>query len=218
MKAKSIKKIVGIVLVSIVLAITITTIILALVPKKLYNPIADKDFYGVTIWRSTVVNSYYPDKENLPATDEQNVVPSELMELIEESVQDNILSSMFQGALGHKIEITKTSKNSDLEKLYNSTGVLALVFNYFGENDTTDYRTLKINGEVYKHETYHSSTTIEYNQIIMPLNNSDSFEECTLYFVKSGTSEYTMTYHAHQSDIWNYIVNDDKLDWNLVEG
>lgn len=210
MKTKNVKKIVGIVLVSIVLAITVATIILALVPKKLYNPIPEKDFAGVTIWRSTVSNSYYWDESE--PNSEANIVVDELLEKIEESVQDNVLSSMFQGALGYDIEVTKTAKNSDLEKLYNGSGILALVFNYLD-----DTQTLTIDGKEYRHETAHSSTTIEYNQIIMPLNNSNSYEECTIYLVKNNSSEYTLTYHAHQADIWSYLVNDDKFDLPLTE-
>ena len=212
MKAKNVKKITGIVVVSLVLALTIATIILALVPKKLYNPMSQNDFAGVTVWRSTLSNSYYWDDEDTKNESEANQVISELLVKIEDSVQDNILSSMFQGALGYDIEITKTNKNSNLKSLYDGSGVLALVFNYLD-----DVQTLKINGKIYKYETKLTSTTIEYNQIIMPLNNSDSYEECTLYFVKDNATEYKMTYHAHQSDIWSYIVNDDKFDWPLSE-
>ena len=210
MKAKSVKKIIGIVVVSIVLALTVATIILALIPKKLYNPIPHNDFAGVTVWRSTLSNSYYWDEADKDS--EANQVINELLVKIEDSVQENILSSMFQGALNHDIEVVKTTKNSNLKSLYDGQGVLALVFNYLD-----DIQTLKINDKVFKYETAVSSTTIEYSQIIMPLVNSDSYEECTLYFVKDNATEYKLTYYAHQSDLWNYIVNDDKFDWPLSE-
>lgn len=207
MKAKSVKKIIGIVVVSIVLALTVATIILALVPKKLYNPMPERNFAGVTVWRSTLSNSYYWDENN--SDSEANEVIDDMMELIEKSVQANVLSSMFQGALGYDIEVTKTSKNSDLDSLYNGQGILCLVFNYLD-----DTQTLEIDGEVYKHETPFASSTVEYNKVIMPLNNSESYEECTLYLVNGTSTEYKLTYHAHQSEIWNYVVD---FDWPLFE-
>ena len=51
----------------------------------------------------------------------------------------------------------------------------------------------------------------------MPLTNSDDYETCTLYFVKDNATEYKMIYHAHQADIWSYLVHDEKFDWPLSE-
>ena len=46
MNSSNVKKILSIVIVSLVLAITAVTIILAVVPKTLYNPIADGYSYN----------------------------------------------------------------------------------------------------------------------------------------------------------------------------
>ena len=210
MKTKSVKKILSIVIVSIVLLLTVATIILAVIPKKQYNPITDKDYAGVTVWRSTLSNSYYWNENDEKA--EANAVINDLMVRIEDSVEDNMLSSLFQGALGYKPEVTKTIKNTDLKSLYDGKGILCLVFNYLD-----DIQTLKINDEVYKFETTFDSVTIEYNQIIMPITNNESYDECTLYLVKNNATEYKLTYHAHQSEIYNYIINDDKMDWPIFE-
>lgn len=214
MKTKKGMKIFGIVMASVVLAITAATIVLALVPKKLYNPIPEENFAGVTVYRSTLSNSYYGD-ENEPNS-EANQVIDDLMGLISESVEDNILSSMFQGALGYTRTVTKINKETDLKKYYDAQGVLALVFNYLD-----DVQTLTVDGtsdgEVYKHVTAFASNTIEYNKIIMPITNTDSYEENIIYLVKDNACEYTITYHAHQSKIYSYIINDEKMDWPLFE-
>lgn len=210
MKTKSVKKILSIVIVSVVLLLTVATIILAVIPKKQYNPISVRDYAGVTVWRSTLSNNYYWNDND--STAEANEVIDDLMLLIDESVEDNMLSSMFQGALGYNPEVTKTTKNTDLKSLYDGKGILCLVFNYLD-----DVQTLKIDNVEYKHETAFNSNTVEYNQIIMPITNNESYEECTLYLVKNNATEYKITYHAHQSEIYNYIINDEKMDWPIFE-
>ena len=57
MKAKNIKRILAIVVVCLVLALTVTTIILAVVPYNVYNPIKD-DFVRVTVYRDEISNSF----------------------------------------------------------------------------------------------------------------------------------------------------------------
>ena len=210
MKAKSVKKILSIVIVSIVLALTVATIILAVIPKKQYNPMPERDFAGVTVYRSTLSNSYYYDESE--ENSEANEVIGDLIGLIGNSVEDNMLSSLFQGALGYKPEVTKTDKKTDLKALYDGQGILCLVFNYL---DNT--QTLQMNGKDYKHETPFGRNTIEYNKIIMPITNSESYDECTLYLVNNNATEYKLTYHAHQSEIYDYIINDAKMDWPIFE-
>ena len=214
MKTKKGMKIFGIVIASIVLAITAATIVLALVPKKLYNPIPEDNFAGVTVYRSTLSNSYYGDES--AEGSEANQVIDDLLGLIGDSVQDNVLSSIFQGALGFDRKVNAIDKETDLKKYYDASGVLALVFNYLD-----DVQTLTVDGtsdgEVYKHITPFASKTVEYNKIIMPIINTDSYEENTIYLVKDNACEYTITYHAHQSKIYDYIINDDKMDWPLFE-
>jgi hypothetical protein len=57
MKTSNVKKILSIVILSLILAITITTIVLAVVPKKLYNPITD-NYKAITVYKDKVSNTY----------------------------------------------------------------------------------------------------------------------------------------------------------------
>jgi len=214
MKSKKVKKILAIVLVSIVLALTVATIVLALVPKKLYNPMPKRDFAGMTIYRDEIPNAYYYDGENLddPEVIEVNGVIDDIVALMDKSVQDNMLSSMFQGALGREVEVEKLGSKitgTNLEDLYDKAGVLAIVFNYLGED-----QSLKINGEVFEYKTYFSSKEVKYDKIIMSISNNESYDDCMMYLVDDNGCEYTVTFYAHQSEIYEYIKG---LKWPLFK-
>ena len=57
MDTTKVKKILSIVIISLILAVTILTIVLALVPKKLYNPISE-GYSAVTVYKDKNSNTY----------------------------------------------------------------------------------------------------------------------------------------------------------------
>jgi hypothetical protein len=197
MKAKNIKRILAIVVVCLVLALTVTTIILAVVPYNVYNPIKD-DFVRVTVYRDEISNSF--NNGDL-GTDEHNKVIDELLALNEKSLKDNLLSSMFQGVTSYEVEVTNTAY-STIKNLYDGEGIFCLVFDYLD-----NVQTLKIDDEEFKFEETFSAKSIEYTKVIMPITNTEDFQNNTLYFVKDGKSNYQLKYLAHQSELYDYIKN-----------
>lgn len=205
MKTNNAKKIASIAIIALVLALTIVTIVLALVPKKLYNPISD-GYKLVHVYRDGLSNSYkYGDL----GSDESNGIINDLLELHENSLKDNVLSHIFQGTSSFKPTVVNNSY-SDVFSMNNADGVLCIVFNYLEE------QTLVIDGEEYKDETALSSKTVTYNKIYMPISNSDSYEECIVYLADSSNkSSYQIKFLAHQKEIYQYIIN---IDLPLVKG
>ena len=204
MKAKNLKKILAVVVVCLVLALTITTIVLAVVPYSVYNPIKD-DFVTMTIYRDEVSILYGNGDKG---SEESNKIIDDILDLNEKSLKDNLLSSMFQGVTSYEVEVTNTSY-STVKNLYDGAGIFCLVFDYLDE-----VQTLKINDEEYKFEENFSAKPIEYTKIIMPIVSTEDFQENTIYFVKDGKSNYQLKYLAHQNEIYEYIK---ALQWNLVK-
>ena len=195
MKSNLAKKIVSITVIALVVALVITTIVLALVPKKMADPIAS-GYSRIFIYQ-----------DNNSAAVSANVrsdVFEEIQDLHEASLKDNVLSAIFQGTGSFNSTVKKEYKSNVLTSIAGATGN-ALVFEYL------QTQTLKINGEVYKDESTLSSSTVEFDMIIMPLTNGTNFEECTIYLVDSSenTSSYQVNFLACQAELNDYISSVD---------
>lgn len=198
MKTNNLKKVISIVVVALVLAITITTIVLALVPTKLYNPVNKDKLQSVTVYRDELSNVYL---YNFEGQEERTEVCNELIKLHEDSLQDNILSSLFQRATSYEAKVNKKAITNVLDSCVDVSGVLALVFTY------SEDQTFMFNGEEYKDQTIVSSTTVKYRKLMLLVNNTEGYEETTVYLTDSSNrSNYNITMLAHQSELYNHIV------------
>lgn len=192
MKTGNLKKILSIVIISIVLALTIATIILAVVPKTVYDPL-NRDFSTMSIWRAGINNTYIKGELG---SDEQNEVINDILELHEKSLKDNVLSSMFQGTGKYTIKIEDYGY-SDVRTTAKTTDVISIAFSY-----KTEQRQTFTDEE--------GKVTIKYTRAVMVLNKSESFEECTIYFCDDDyESSQQVTFIAHQSELWDYITKID---------
>jgi len=202
MKTNLVKKILSISIIALVLALVVTTIVLAVVPKRLDNPIAE-GYDMITVYQNGLERGYlYDDDKN----SKSNEVYSEIARLHSTSLKDNLLSALFQGTLNYELEVVNKNTTNALS-VAKAEGTKAIVFTYLGD----EKETLKINGKVYKDTSTMTSKTVKFDQIIMPLNNSKNFEQCTIYLVDSSTnrSNYQVRFLAHQSDLYNYIASLD---------
>ncbi len=204
MRKDLVKKIVSISVVSLVLALVVATIVLALIPKRLANPIND-GYSTITVYQDKVARQYlyYSNPTN---EDEENY--NEVYETIEslhaESLKDNMLSAMFQGLGSFGIEVVKSTKTNVTTDVAQATGN-CIVFTYLQEDD----QILKINGETYYDETSLKSEAVEYNMIVMPLSENKGFEERIIYLVdrESNKSNYQLKFLADQSELNDFIEN-----------
>lgn len=200
MKTNLVKKILSISIVSLVIALVVATIVLALIPKKLDNPI-NNGFSSITVYKDEISQTYYVNNNatNKDAI-EEDAVCKKIFDLHENSIKDSLLSTLFQGAgkVGvnvqnreYKNAITQAKEESDI----------VLVFNY------STIQNLYIKGEKYKFVQNFVSEYVTFDRIVMPLNNSDSYEECTIYLADktSNNTEYKVTFPAHQSEVMEYL-------------
>lgn len=207
MKKDLVKKIVSISVVALVLALVITTIVLALVPKRLANPIAD-GYASVTVYKGSLDKQYFKDFYNTAnateAEKKYNAVYGEIADLHAESLKDNLLSSMFQGLGKFGIEVVASLQSDVIKNVAKAEGN-CLVFTYIGE----DMQVLKINGEVYFEETALTSEAVEYDMVVMPLSANTGFEERVIYLAdrETGKSQYQLKFLADQSELNEYIEN-----------
>ena len=168
MNSNKAKKIVSIVIISVVLAITILTVVLALIPKKLYNPIANGYDY-ITVYKKDASVNNYADEDS----DEQKAIIDNIAKYLEKSTKDNVLSSIFQGTgiFEYRIVVAKTSKvETSIAK--NST---CLIFGYIDE------QKLMFDGKEYKNSQATDPTkTITFQKLVMPIANDRDFQERTV--------------------------------------
>lgn len=197
MKSNVFKKVLSIVIISLVLAITITTVVLALIPKRLYNPIADSYRYVRIYQKDNEQNNVF---NKVDGSDEQKQVCTSIDENLKKSLKDNVLSSIFQGT-GKYDESIVVSKTSSVETTIK--GSTCLIFGWLEE------QTLTINGEAYK--TSSTDETVTYTELAMPIENDNDFQERVVYVLNSdGGSTYQIKFLAHQSDLYSYI---NGLSW-----
>ncbi len=199
MNSNKAKKIVSIVIISVVLAITILTVVLALIPKRLYNPIANGYDY-ITVYKKDASVNNYADEDS----DEQKAIIDNIAKYLEKSTKDNVLSSIFQGTgkFEYRIVVAKTS-NVETSIAKNST---CLIFGYIDE------QKLMFDGKEYKNSQATDPTkTITFQKLVMPVANDRDFQERTVYVVDGdGNSDYQIKFIAHQSDLYTYI---ESLQW-----
>lgn len=194
MKSKKTRKIVSISIISLVVALTIVVVLLAVIPKKHYDPM-NWDYDSATI---------YKDKSNamLDKDDpEDKKVLEKIKELYEKSLKDSILSSMFQGTGSYSASVKE--KATSVSDLYDKSGVTSIVFDYDEE------QVLQMYGEEYMHQLPASaSKQIKYYSAVLVLTDTTSFEEATLYLITNvdkSKSEYCIKFLAHQSELYDYI-------------
>lgn len=202
MKSKKAKKIVSISIITVVLAIMITVIVLACVPKRLYNPV-NTGYNTISIWRNGESKIYINNPDI--ASDEDKSVVGKLNKLHDESLTSSILSGMFQGTSGYDNKV-KASSNANLKNTLQKDGYTCIVFSYGSE------QTLKFDGKDYIDETALSSTAVKYTKAILVVSNTETFEETILYLSNdSYESDYRVLFLSHQSELFSYIADLDGL-------
>ena len=194
MKSSNVKKILSIVIVSLVLAITALTIILALIPKTLYNPIADGYSYVYVHQKDDEYNTYLANSDS----QEQKDVLSKIDELLEESIRDNLLSSIFQGTGSFDTRVVIDDKKdrvmSDVAK---ASGATSLVFGYANDQEFV------FKGEKYKNpQAKDPDKVVTFRKLVMPLTSTEDFQERIVYLVDvDGNCNYQIKFLAHQCDL-----------------
>ena len=203
MKSSNVKKILSIVIVSLVLAITALTVILALIPKTLYNPIAKGYSYVYVHQKDDEYNTYLANSES----QEQKDVLNKIDALLKESVKDNLLSSIFQGTGSFDTRVVIEKKSSVMSDIAKASGATSLVFGYAEDQEFV------FKGKKFKNpQAVDPDKVVTFRKLVMPLTSDQDFQERIVYLVDvDGNCNYQIKFLAHQSDLYNYV---ESLEWN----
>lgn len=196
MKTNNVKKILSIVIISVVLALVAVTVILAVIPKTLYNPL-NTEFQSVVIYRDKSEDVYIKDY-----SDKDREAFAKILELHEKSLKASVLSNMFQGTGSYDVNVVTKGQTDVKNNVILKDDVYAIEFRYLTA------QTLKINGEEWKDEKTFSSKTVSYDKMYLIVTNNDSYEECTIYLTnEKDDSSYQVKFLAHQEELYDYIKN-----------
>ena len=212
MKSNTLKKVLSIVIIAIISAVVITTCVLAFVQKSLYNPITEisKDmdsFYTLTVYK----DGYYGVHHNSDSeTEDKKQVIKDVKEMQIDSTKASILSLMFQGTSDYEPRIITSVAGNVMTSIAKAKGSVCLVYDYLDEE-----QTLLWEGEVYKNsQAKDPNAPITFRKLIIPVSNTDEFGVCTAYLVdKDNKSSYQIEFLAHQSEIYEYLIN---ITWDYV--
>lgn len=212
MKSNTLKKVLSIVIIAIILAIVVTTCVLAFVKKSLYNPMNEindnMDNYKImTIYK----DGYHGVYLNIESEDEEKKqVMADIKALSDESTKSSILSSMFQGTGSFEPKILTKDEGNVLTKIAQASGKVCLVYDFA---DVDQY--LMWNGEKYKNsQAKDPNAPVTFRKVYIPISNTEEFDVCTAYLAdKDDKSSYQIEFLAHQSEIYDYLVN---ITWEYV--
>lgn len=197
MKTNNLKKILSIVIVSIVLALVAVTVVLAVVPKALYNPL-NKDFQDMTVYRNGAENIYITNR-----SDEETKIIEDIISLHEKSLKDSILSNLLQGTGKFDYdEMVKAKGQTGVKTLLDVDGTYAIEFSFH------EKQTLKINGEEYKDDTTFSSKTVSYDKMFLVVKDTEKYDKTIIYLTNGDNtdSSYYLEFLTHQSELYDYIT------------
>lgn len=207
MRKNLVKKILSISIVSLVCALVLATIVLALIPKKLDNPVAS-GYTSITVYKNNLEQSYYKTNGTDADSVKENEIYSKIESLHAESLNDSLLSALFQGVGSFGLQVTNNGYSNALTQAKNDSDYV-IVFTY-----TTEQK-LMIDGKEYRDEDAFSSKVVTFDMIVMPLGSSASFEQCTIYLAdrEDKDSAYQVNFLAHQGDLLEYV---ESLDFPVV--
>lgn len=206
MKSNTLKKVLSIVIISIILAVVITTCVLAFVQKTLYNPITDindtmGDYYALTIYKDGYTSVYHNDESEV---EEKKQTIADIAELSKESTKASILSLMFQGTSSFEPKIITSDAGDVLTDIAKASGNVCLVYDFL-DNE----QTLTWDGKDYKNsQASDPNAPVKFRKIIIPVSNTAEFDVVTAYLTDTkNKSSYQIEFLAHQSELYQYLVN-----------
>lgn len=212
MKSNTLKKVLSIVIIAIILAVVVTTCVLAFVKKSLYNPITDigdtmDDYYAMTIYKDGYFGVYH---NNDAESEEKKKVIEDVTEMSVESTRASILSLMFQGTSSFEPKIITSDAGDVMTSVAKAKGNVCLVYDFLD-----DEQTLTWDGEVYKNsQAKDPNAPVTFRKLIVPISNTEEFDVVTAYLVGTDNkSSYQIEFLAHQSEIYEYLIN---ITWDYT--
>lgn len=198
------KKIISIIVLSIVGLLVAATITLAIVPVSTYDAVkgatqTSKSPDYITVYKNGKSNTYLPGAVNY------ETVSTNIKAKYEDSLKASILSSFFQGAMSYD-EAVEKSTTSGIDNVLKTNGSVYVEFNW------NEAQTLYFDGAEYKVTNNKTEKTVSFTSLAVEVKNTDAYEKVTVYVIDNSTSSsrvsnYKISTLAHQKDLYNYIIS-----------
>ncbi len=192
------KKIISIISIALVALLVGATITLACVKTNTMDAVKTLGDYD----KIDYVKVYKGGSEYQSFTIQNDKeVIEKIVSLYKDSLKDNTLSALFQGATG--FDPTLDTLDTALTRSEIVKDNISVSFHF------SEKLNLKWDG---KNVLTSNEKNVEFSEIIMQLNNSKNYADVAVYVVNaSNASLYKLNTIAHQSDLYDYI---NKMDYS----
>ena len=193
------KKVISIVAIALVLLLVGATVALACIKTNstdLVDELANYDKINyVQVYKN---GSYYQafTKSDQDGIDNINKVVC----LHKESLKENMLSSLFQGALGFNASMEKLETAKSRDEIVKEKNCLSFVF--------AEKQTLKWEDK----NVQNNNKDVEFYELILEVQDNENYSEVSVYVLNlankattSNSSMYKFTTIAHQSALYDFI-------------
>jgi len=153
------------------------------------------------IWAMEVYNSHHASDDAMTLATNSDAY-KEIIKLYKESLKENNLSSLFQGAKGFD-ESVKNEEVKIANIIDNDEGTY--VFHLMYE----EKQSLVLNGESYIVPESKTKETVKFDSLYVEVKNTANFTEYKVYLVEDGASysSWNVSLIAQQSELYAYIAD-----------
>jgi len=153
------------------------------------------------IWAMEVYNSHHASDDAMTLATNSDAY-KEIIKLYKESLKENNLSSLFQGAKGFD-ESVKNEEVKIANIIDNDEGTY--VFHLMYE----EKQSLVLNGESYIDPESKTKETVKFDSLYVEVKNTANFTEYKVYLVEDGASysSWNVSLIAQQSELYAYIAD-----------
>jgi len=187
------KKIIAIVSASLVAILLAVTIVLACT-KFTAKTVLKYD----KAWAMEIYNTHNSTDPMTVKSD--NEIFKEIIKRYKESLKENNISALFQGAKG--FDETVNNKEVAISEIVNLEDG-DYVFNIMYE----EKQTLKWDGKDYVNPNSTTKETVKFDSLYVEVKNTANFTEYNIYLAENGSSysNWNVSLIAHQDSLFSYI-------------
>lgn len=155
------------------------------------------------IWAMEVYNANFKSDQGMTLSTDSETY-KDIMRLYQESLKENNLSSLFQGAKGFdESEKVKNEEVKIADVIDNKEGTYVVHLMY------SEKQFLQIDGENVVDEDSKTKEAVKFDSLYVEVKNTANFTEYKIYLADSGSkySSWNVSLIAQQSDLYAYIAD-----------
>lgn len=189
------KKIIAIISGSLVTLLLAVTIVLACT-KFTADTIVTYD----KLWAMEVYNTYH-DSEDPQTLNKNDKEFKEIIRLYKESLQENNLSALFQGAKGFEVKDPVNKEVTIKSIIDNEDGNYVFCLMY------DEAQKLVVNGEDFVNPNSKTQEVVTYEKLYVEVKNTANYTEYKVYLADNADtySTWSMSFIGQQSELFAYI-------------